>query len=94
MSRRLTNKLRHPVQLAADIVERVLATDGEMYLDIREHKLTWWQLSLLDVKLALLVVAALLLGLLAAAAFLIVRLIARGVSFLLQHSSWQKQKLV
>ena len=49
VSKRLTNKPRQPVQLAADIVERALATGGENYLETRQHRLSWWQLSLLDV---------------------------------------------
>ena len=51
VQKRLLNKPRSGVQLAADVIERVLATSGEKYLDTPEHELTWWQLSLLDVKL-------------------------------------------
>lgn len=50
MSKRLRTRSRHPAELAADVVEQVLATDGDMYLDTHEHHLSWWQLSLLDVK--------------------------------------------
>ena len=64
VSRRLQNKPRHPAQLAADIVERVLATDGDMYLETAQHTLSWWQLSLLDVKAFLSMVALLVLGML------------------------------
>lgn len=63
ISKRLRNQPRHPVELAADVVERVLATDGDDFLATHEHMLSWWQLSLLDVKLLLLSVAMLLLGL-------------------------------
>ncbi len=64
VQKRLLNKPRHPAQLAADIVERVVATGGEPYLDTKAQTLSWWQLSLLDVKLFLAVVAtALLCGL-------------------------------
>ncbi|DBB11136.1 TPA: hypothetical protein ACH3X3_006595 [Trebouxia sp. C0006] len=64
VQKRLLNKPRHPAQLAADIVERVVATGSEPYLDTKAQTLSWWQLSLLDVKLFLAVVAtALLCGL-------------------------------
>ena len=63
ISKRLRNRPRHPAELAADVVERVLATDGDDFLSTHEHTLSWWQLSLLDVKLFLMSVAMLLLGL-------------------------------
>ncbi len=50
VTRRLRNKPRQPAELAADVVERVLITDGDMYLETLQHALSWWQLSLLDVK--------------------------------------------
>ncbi len=53
VSKRLLNKPREPVQLAADVVEQALATGGDRYLETQQHKLTWWQMSLLDVKLFL-----------------------------------------
>ena len=40
---------RAPVQLAADVVEKVILTGGEPYLDTRESSLHWTQLALLDV---------------------------------------------
>ncbi len=63
MSKRLLNKPRKPVQLAADVVEQALATGGDRYLETQQHKLTWWQMSLLDVKLFLtiLVIAVLII---------------------------------
>lgn len=61
MSKRLKNKPRHPAKLAADVVERVLFTDGDRYLWPHGDAMPWWQLSLLDVK-AFLGVAALLIG--------------------------------
>ncbi len=51
VQKRLINKKRSPAQLAADVVEQVLVTGGEDYLETQQHALTWWQLSLLDVKL-------------------------------------------
>ena len=65
VSMRLQDKPRHPAQQAADVVERVLATDGDMYLQTREHSLSWWQHSLLDVKAFLLMVVLSVFGLLA-----------------------------
>ena len=47
--------------MAADVVERVLATGGDMYLDTHQHHLPWWQLSLLDVKAALLLLVVMVL---------------------------------
>jgi len=61
VSKRLHNKPRSPTQLAADVVEQVLRTDGDPYLRTMEHKLTWWQLALLDVKLFLAMVVVALL---------------------------------
>ena len=58
VQRRLMNKPCHPAELAADIVERVVATGAEPYLETRMHSLTWWQLTHLDVKLLLLMIAA------------------------------------
>ncbi len=52
----MINKPRHPAELAADIVERVVAAGAEPYLDIRMPSLAWWQLALLDVKLVLLTI--------------------------------------
>ena len=64
MSKRLSKRARHPAEVAADVVERVLATGGEMYLDTHQQNLSWWQLSLLDVKafLLLLVLVVLVLS--------------------------------
>ena len=56
LAKRLQNKPHHPVQLAADIVERALDTNGEQCSQTREHSLPWWQLSLLDVKAFLLLI--------------------------------------
>jgi len=56
VSKRLHNKPRSPTQLAADVVEQVLRTDGDPYLQTMEHNLTWWQNSLIDVKLFLTVI--------------------------------------
>ena len=70
---RLINKPRHPLQLAADIVERVMATGGDPYLNPKERDLSWWQLSLLDVKAFLLLVVTLAAGLLIGLLWLIAR---------------------
>ena len=55
-------KARTPVQQAADVVEHVLATGGEGYLETAEHLYTWWQLALLDVFLVLFLGIATVLG--------------------------------
>ena len=63
VQKRLINRPRHPVQSAADVVEQVLRTGGEHYLETMQHKLSWWQLSLLDVKLFLAMAALIFTGL-------------------------------
>lgn len=50
--------MRHPVQLSFYISARAIATHSELYLQTRQHTLSWWQLCLLDVKVFLLLVAA------------------------------------
>ncbi|KAK9817353.1 hypothetical protein WJX74_010772 [Apatococcus lobatus] len=54
---------RHPAEKAADVVEKVLLTGGEDWLQTGQHTLTWWQNSLLDVYAALSLVAAAILSL-------------------------------
>ena len=73
VQRRLANKPRHPAELAADVVERVIATGGEGYLNTQEPYLSWWQLSLLDVKLFLAACLAVLTALLYGAVCLLTR---------------------
>ena len=60
VQKRMSNP-RTPAERAADIVEQVLATNGEDYLETRQSKQYWWQLALLDVKLFLGVAVSLLL---------------------------------
>ena len=64
VQKRLINKPQHPAELAADIVERVAAIGGDPYLNTKQRDLSWWQLSLLDVKLFLAIVVTLAVGLL------------------------------
>ena len=59
LSKRLLYKPRKPVQLAADVVERVLVTGGESYLQTKEADMPWFKLALLDVYLFLAVVVLL-----------------------------------
>ena len=95
MSRRLQNKPRHPAELAADVVERVLATDGDMYLETMQHALSWWQLSLLDVKAFLLSAALLVVGLLGGMLYGVYVLLRRVVRLLWSKCSYRlygKQK--
>ena len=65
VSKRLTNKPRQPVQLAADVVERVMATQGDLYLQTKQHELRWWQLSMLDVYAVVALVTLVPLGVIA-----------------------------
>ena len=88
VQKRLINKPRHPAQVAADVVEQVLRTGAEPYLETMQHKLSWWQLSLLDVKLFLAAVASLVivLGLFVLAS--VVRICVKGIQ---ARSSFQKK---
>lgn len=72
VQRRLLSKRRQPVELAADVIEHVLETGGEPYMRTKENTLSWWQLSLLDVKLFLAARVALPVGLLLLAIWLVV----------------------
>ena len=76
VQRRLV-KPRSPAQQAADVVEHVLATGGEDYLDTAEHLYSWWQLALLDVYLFLFISTAAAFTLLVAVTWLVVRLLRR-----------------
>ena len=60
VQKRMSNP-RTSAERAVNIVEQVLATNGEDYLETRQSKLYWWQLALLDVKLFLGVAVSLLL---------------------------------
>lgn len=83
VQKRLSNP-RTPAERAADIVEQVLATNGEDYLDTRQSKLYWWQLALLDVKLFLGIAVSLLLccaGLVLYLAFKVLRIALRWARF-------------
>lgn len=73
VQKRLRGKARQPAQQAADVVEQVLRTDGEDYLQTQQHKLPWWRLSLLDVKLFLVLSALVILGCIAVLAWLIIQ---------------------
>ena len=78
------------MQLAADIVERAIATDGELYLQTRQHTLSWWQLSLLDVKAFLILVAVLGLSVLALAIWFVWIMVARITKYAKSARSKQK----
>ena len=79
VQKRLSNKPRHPAQLAADVVERVVATGGEQYLETQMGSLIWWQLAMLDVKLTLALAAVLLVAIAASLCWLVVRLMSVSV---------------
>ncbi len=79
VQKRLINKPRHPAELAADIVERVLVTGGDRYLDTKYHTLSWWQLSLLDVKLFLTAAAMLVIALIGGLLWLLIKLLMSGL---------------
>ena len=96
VSRRLQNNPRHPAEIAADIVERVLATDGECYLETQEHNLKWWQLSMLDVQAFLLLAVLTALSALVGLLLLVVKLSRPVISYVWPRGSHRissKQKL-
>lgn len=52
---RLRSRPREPAKVAAEKIEEVLATQGELYLNPKQHALPWWQSfdeSSFDVHLA------------------------------------------
>lgn len=71
IQKRLLNKRRQPVELAADVVEHVLDTEADPYMHTKQHALSWWQLSLLHVKLFLATLIALPTGLFVFAIWLV-----------------------
>ena len=78
MQKRLLSKRRQPVELAADVIEHVLETGAEPYMQTKQNSLSWWQLSLLDVKLYLAARVALPAGLLLLAIWLVVKQFTAG----------------
>lgn len=79
VQKRLSNKPRHPAQLAADVVERAIATGGDPYLATKMHSLSWWQLSLLDVKLFLAAAGAVMCVVIGGLVWLVWKLIKAAV---------------
>ena len=77
------------MELAADIVERVIATGGDPYLNTKERDLRWWQLSLLDVKAFLLLVVTLGAGLLIGLLWLVARFLALVAKAVVQTNKAQ-----
>ena len=94
VQKRLINKPRKPVQVAADIVEQVLATKGDRYRETHERHLYWWQLSLVDVKLFLAALVALSVVLIAGACWLVYRLVAALAFSASAASKQHKQKAI
>ena len=95
---RLVNPHRTPAQQAADVVERVIVTGGEDYLETQQHTLWWWQLALLDVKLFLGLCILAVLGIVIMilyAVFTGARLLLRSVSGrkLQRATSWKRKAL-
>lgn len=58
---------QHPAEKAADIVEKVLLTGGEEYLQTGQHTLAWWQNSLLDVYAVIALMAVMAVALMSLA---------------------------
>lgn len=67
-------KPRTAAQQAADVAEHVINVGGEDYLETAEHLYSWWQLSMIDVYLALLALLAAAAGLAGGLVWLVLRL--------------------
>ena len=93
VQKRLMNRPRKPVQVAADVVERVLATRGDTYLDTREQDLSWLQLSLTDVKLALATDTMLAAAVISCTFWLLLRLLQVLAYRILGRNSSNKAKI-
>lgn len=91
VQKRLINKQRHPAQLAADVV--VLRTGAEPYLETMQHKLSLWQLSLLDVQLCSAAVASLVIVLALCVVALVVRLCIKGIQAKALSRRWREHQL-
>ena len=75
-------KPRTSAQQAADVIEHVLSTGAENYLDTAEPLYSWWQLALVDVYAAVVLGVLALLGFLLSAVWLLIRCcrsMARGL---------------
>ncbi len=75
-----TRKPRSPVQQAADVIEHVLSTGGEDYLETAQHLYAWWQLALLDVYSSLILGMLTALGLIGLLLFLLLQGMRRILS--------------
>lgn len=95
LQKRLTASPRTPAQTAADVVERVIATGGDNYLQTQQSVLCWWQLAMLDVKLALGLGILVVIGLLGFGLFLLTKVsnvLSRGTVRSMQgHSQFRSQ---
>ena len=94
VQKRMSNKPRHPAQVAADIVERVIATGGDPYLATKMHSLSWWQLSLLDVKLFLAAAGAVMCGIIGGLVWLVWKLIQGAVKRCLRFHGQSRHQAV
>ncbi len=81
----MINKPRHPADLAADVVERVIATAGDPYLETKMHSLSWWQLSMLDVRLFLASAVAAIVAVLGCVLWLLVKLLVGAMRYAAHH---------
>ena len=72
VQRRLIKPLS-AVQQAADVIERVLATEAEDYLETSQHLYTWWQLAMLDVYLLIMLIVVTFLGIVGLAFWLVLK---------------------
>ena len=86
MQTRLVNPYQTPAQQAADVVERVVLTEGEDYLETQQHALQWWQLAMLDVKVLLGLVTLAACSLLS----LILYIVAKFALLLIRYSIGSK----
>lgn len=90
---KVQKRMRKPqtaAQQAADLVEHVINVGGEDYLETAQHRLSLWQLSMIDVYLVLLALLAAVAGLVGGLVWLVLRLCWRW--WLSSQQSYSKQK--
>ena len=90
---KVQKRMRKPwtaAQQAADVVEPVINVGREDYLETAELLYSWWQLSMIDVYLALLALIAAAAGLLGGLVWLVLRLYWLGWLSLSKSESKRK----
>ena len=92
VQRRLV-KSPHPVEKAADIVEKALHTEGDPYLETAAHTLPWWQMAMLDVYALIAMISVAVTGLLMLIVWTMLAMTVRNLRSV-GASVYRKQKLI